>query len=450
MPTAPALRGALFGGALLASLVGAFASPLSAKTFAVATRGELWSALSAATAGDVILLAPGDYGDFNFTKFRYTGGHVFLRSADAANRARFGQMSLGGAQGLSVSGVDAQSTKNPVVSIAGANIRFTGNRIRGGTANQDGFDDAQGGLHVRMATNVLVGSNEFQDLRSAVYVQRSSRVAIVHNSIGFVREGINIAAVADSEISNNHFHDFNPNYGKGEHPDAIQFWTNQEETGATNFRIRNNFFQLGLNGAVHGMFIGGERTGIYHRNLEISGNVYYGSALHGISLYRVIGARILNNVIVASPWADNNNSKLRTPDGRTGGALQPQIRVSSAEQVEVARNITMKGIPVGPQSTAADNIDLYDTERKIGESWVSVFGSRPVSAAPALNAFLTLAPSAARTRGIGLLAPFAHGVVTLDPVRAENWAASLGGSGTAPALKPITANLPTPAGASFD
>ena len=157
MPTAPALRGALFGGALLASLVGAFASPLSAKTFAVATRGELWSALSAATAGDVILLAPGDYGDFSFTKFRYTGGHVFLRSADAANRARFGQMSLGGAQGLSVSGVDAQSAKNPVVSIAGANIRFTGNRIRGGTANQDGFDDAQGGLHVRMATNVLVG-----------------------------------------------------------------------------------------------------------------------------------------------------------------------------------------------------------------------------------------------------------------------------------------------------
>ena len=450
MPTAPGFRHALFGGALLASLIGAFATPASAKTFAVATRGDLWAALSAATAGDVILLAPGDYGDFSFTKFRFPGGHVFLRSADPANRARFGQMSLGGAQGLSISGVDAQSAKNPVVSIAGANIRFTGNRIRGGTPNRDGFDDAQGGLHVRMATNVLVGSNEFQDLRSAIFLQRASRVAVLHNSIGFVRDGINVAAVADSDIANNHFHDFNPNYGKGEHPDAIQFWTNQEESGVTGMRIRNNFFQLGLNGAVHGMFIGGERTGIYHRNLEISGNVYYGSALHGISLYRVIGARILNNVIVASPWADNNNSKLRTPDGRTGGALQPQIRVSSASQVEVARNITMKGIPVSADSTAADNVDLYDSERKAGESWASILGARPVSAAPALGEFLTLAPSAARTRGIGLLAPFAHGVLTLDPVRAENWAASLGGNSAAPALKPIAANLPTPVGASPD
>jgi hypothetical protein len=450
MPTAPALRGALFGGAFIASLIGAFASPVLAKTFAVATRGELWAALAAATAGDVILLAPGDYGDFSFTRFRYAGGHVFIRSADAANRARFGQMSFGGAQGLAVSGVDAQSAKNPVVSIAGANIRFTGNRIRGGTANRDGFDDAQGGLHVRMATNVLVGSNEFQDLRSAIYVQRASRVVIHHNSIGFVREGINIAAVADSEISNNRFHDFNPNYGKGEHPDAIQFWTNQEESGATNFRIRNNFFQLGLNGAVHGMFIGGERSGIYHRNIEISGNVYYGSALHGISLYRVIGARILNNVILASPWADNNNSRLRTPDGRTGGAMQPQIRVSGAERVEVARNITMKGIPLGANSTAADNIDLYDTERRVGESWASILGERPTGAAPALAEFVTLDPSPARTRGIGLLAPFAHGVVTLDPVRAENWAASLGGGATAQPLKPIVSNLPAPVGVPSD
>lgn len=435
---------------LLAAATLAVPLAAEARTFSVANRGELWDALTVATAGDIILLAPGDYGNFSFTKFKYSGGHVFIRSADAANRARFGSMTLGAATGLSISGVDAQSTANPVVSISGENIRFVGNRIRGATANHNPWDDGQGGVHVRYASNVLVGSNDFEDLRLGVYVQRSAKVRLLHNSIGYVREGLNIAALTGGEIANNHFHDFQPNYGRGEHPDAIQFWTNQEAIGVTDVKITNNFFQLGLNGAVHGLFAGGEVTGIYHRNLEISGNVYWGSALHGITLARTIGAKVFNNVIVASHWADNNNSKLRTEDGRTGGAMQPQIRVSTVSQAEVAGNITMKGIGISADSSSRDNIDLYDTEKKIGESWASVFGGRSTDRDPPLSAFLTLNPSSARTRGIGLLKTFAYGVVTLDPVKAENWAAAQEPGATGTVLKPISGNLPALARSGAD
>ena len=78
----------------------ALAAPLAAeaRTFSVANRGELWDALTAAKAGDTILLAPGEYGNFSFTKFKYSD-YVFVRSADAANRARFGTMTLGAATG---------------------------------------------------------------------------------------------------------------------------------------------------------------------------------------------------------------------------------------------------------------------------------------------------------------------------------------------------------------
>ena len=431
----PAIRILLAAAALAAPLAA------EARTFSVADRGQLWDALTAAKAGDIILLAPGEYGNFSFTKFKYSD-YVFVRSADAANRARFGTMTLGAATGLSISGVDAQSTANPVVSISGENIRFVGNRIRGATTNRDPWDDGQGGVHVRFASNVLVGSNDFEDLRLGVFVQRSSNVRLLHNSIGYVREGLNIAALAGGEIANNHFHNFQPNYGRGEHPDAIQFWTNQEKTGVTDVKIRNNFMQLGLNGAVQGLFVGGEVTGIYHRNLEISGNVYWGSALHGLTLARTIGAKVFNNVIVASHWADNNNSKLRTEDGRTGGGLQPQIRVSTVSQAAVVGNITMKGIPISADSTSSDNIDLYDTERKIGESWASVFGGRSTDRDPPLSAFLTLTPSSARTRGIGLLKTFAYGVVTLDPVKAENWAAAQEPGATGTVLKAVSGNLP--------
>ncbi|PZU46876.1 MAG: hypothetical protein DI568_10960 [Sphingomonas sp.] len=439
----PAIRFAAAHFTLAASVLAMPFAAAEARTFNVADRGQLWDALSAATAGDTILLAPGDYGNFNFTKFKYSGGYVSIRSANAASRARFGQMSFGSAAGLSITGIDAQSAANPVVAISGENVRFAGNRVRGGFPNRDAWDDAQGGVHVRFAKNVLVGSNDFEDLRVAVYIQRSSDVRILHNSIGYVREGLNVAALAGGEISNNHFHNFQPNYGKGEHPDAIQFWTNQETAGVTDVKIRNNFMQLGLNGAVHGMFIGSEVTGVYHRNLEFSGNVYWGSALHGITMGNTIGAKIFNNVIVASHWADNNNSSLRTPDGRTGGALQPQIRVSTISQAEVVGNITMKGIGISADSTGADNIDLYDTERKIGESWESVFaGGRPTDRDPPLSAFLTLNPSSARTRGIGLLKTFPYGVVTLDPIKAESWAAGTDSATPGSILKPITGNLP--------
>ncbi|TPE63320.1 hypothetical protein FJQ54_04180 [Sandaracinobacter neustonicus] len=428
----------------VALVAAALAAPAAAeaRTFNAANRADLWNALTAATAGDTILLAPGHYGDFSFTKFKYSGGFVSIRSADASNRAAFGKMTLGTATGLSISGIDAQSSANPVVSITGQNIRFTGNRIRGANINRDPWDDGQGGMHVRFASNILVGSNDFEDLRVAIYVQRSTNVRVLHNSIGYVREGLNVAALAGGEIANNHFHNFQPNYSLGEHPDAIQFWTRQETVGVTDVKIRNNFMQLGLNGAVHGLFVGSEAPNVYHRNLEITGNVYWGSALHGITLAGTIGARLFNNVIVASHWADKNNSSLRTPDGRTGGAMQPQIRVSTVSQVEVARNITMKGIGVSEDSTWADNIDLYDTERKIGESWESVFGGRPTEKDPPLSAFLTLNPSSARTRGIGLLSTFSYGVVTLDPVKAENWGAAQDATTPATILKAISGNLP--------
>jgi nitrous oxidase accessory protein NosD len=395
------------------------------RTFTVGTAAELRTALLGARPGDTVLLAPADYGNFNFDRFRFTDGFVNIRSADPANRARFGQLLMRGTTGLAISGLDIQSSISPVINIgSGSNIRLAGNRIRGGTANADPFDDPQTGLWVRGSQNVVVASNDFQDLRLGALIQRSTSVAIRHNNFIHLREGLNVAAATRGDIANNHFERFSPNYGIGEHPDVIQFWNRNETQGVTHFTIRNNFLSMGNNGAIHGIFLGNEIPTIPHSNLEVSGNVYYGSALHGISLGAVNNARVFNNVVVASPWADNNNASLRTPDGRTGGAMQPRIRLGTGTGVEAFRNVAMGFNQMDSGRTATDNIDLWEANTRTGEPWTNVFEARPTDRLPALAAFTTKSPSLAATRSIGIQAPFKVGVVTLDPAAAQALAAS--------------------------
>lgn len=415
--------------ALLAALAVAASAPAEAapRTFSVATASELRSALVAARGGDTILLAPGSYGTLNLQSgtFRYDG-FVQIRSADPANRARFGQMLLGHARGLSISGVDLQSSSSPTVSISGSNIRFAGNRIRGATANGDPWDDSQTGMWIRNASNVVVVSNDFQDLRQAMLIQRSTSVAVRHNDFTVLREGINIAGARRGDIDNNRFENFSPRYHLWEHPDAIQFWNTNETTGVSHYRIRNNFLSFGNDGFVQGIFVRTENRNLPHTNLEISGNIYYGSSLHGISLDVVNDSQIFNNTVISSPWADINDTSFVSPDGRQGGGMPPIIGLGTGTNVRAWRNVTtgLRTGPAGSGSGFTDTIDIWESYWKRGEPITNVLAAQPTARRPSVAEFVTMPNTVAATRSIGILAPFKAGVVTLDPAAAQDLAAA--------------------------
>jgi hypothetical protein len=434
----PSLRFTL-PAAMAAALMALAAIPAkaTATVFAVADRTQLSAALAKAKAGDTIRLAPGDYGSPNWDRIRFSGGHVTIQSADPANRARFGQVRFGAATGLALAGVDIQTGLSPAVSISGSDILFAGNRIRGANANRDPWDDSNAGIHVRFAKRVAIASNEFQDLRVALYVQRSEDVAVRQNSFTHLREGLNIATVLRGTFENNLFHSFSPKYHLGEHPDAMQFWNRNEPYGSSHVKIRNNFFSLGTKGAIHGIFLGTEHLSLPHSHFEISGNIYYGSALHGISLGMVNDATITNNIVVPSPWADLNDSSYDSADGREGGAMQPAIRLGLGTRVVASHNISSILSGTGAGRTFTDNIDLYDTHHRKGESWESVLLARPTSALPSVAEFVTRKPSLAATRAIGVLSPYQAGILTLDPVKALAVARSAGGLAS-PSLSSLT------------
>jgi hypothetical protein len=395
------------------------------RTFSVTTAGELMSALRAARSGDTVLLAPGAYGNINLDSIRFGTGMVSIRSADPKNRARFGQMRLGSASGLSISGIDAQSSLSPVISISGSNIRFAGNRIRGANVNGDPWDDGQTGLWVRFASNIVIASNDLQDLRMAIWVQRATSVAIRHNDFTVLREGINVSGATRGDIDNNRFENFSPNYGAGEHPDAIQFWNTNETTGVSHYRIRNNFLSFGHDGHVQGIFLRTEDRTIPHTQLEVSGNIYYGASFHGISLDAVNDTRIFGNIVMASPWADIKDTSFRSADGRKGGGIPPAIALGSGTGVQAWNNA---GTHLRGNATHkipfTNSIDIWDDYWKRGEPLTNVLAVRPTARHPRIAEFVTTPGTVAATRGIGVLAPFKAGLVTLDPAAAQAFAAA--------------------------
>jgi hypothetical protein len=396
----------------------AVAAPAAAqsgpRTFTAASMAEINSALAAARAGDTILVAGGDYGTLRIFRRRVADGEVRIRAETAASRPRFAHINLEGSSGYHLDGIDVAGSTTPLVRIVGgSNIRFNNGRLRGANANQDPWDDQNTAIWVRNASDVMLSGNDIQDLKIGLFIQNAFDVEVTRNSFVHLREGINVASLGRGTISGNLFHSFSPNYGLNEHPDAIQFWTRGETWGSHDITLANNYFALGGQRAVHGIFARSEEAESYNRpvhfrNFTITGNVYFGSALHGISLSSVRGARISNNVAVASPWADQNNSTLRFADGRSSGGLQPHIRAINSTGVVMQRNVSMNQ-PGGAGVSVSDHIAIFNTHRRTGEPWATVFAARPKADVPPLSAFRTVQPSAAATRNIGLLPLFSAG-----------------------------------------
>jgi Right handed beta helix region len=414
-PIAPT-SGAAPSGAIATSSAG----PVVAKVFTVSTLAELRSALAAAQtlAGAEIRVNPGNYGDLLWNSKKYPLGRVYVVAATSTKpvfrsiEANFSEnMSF---HGLKVTGLQ---TGRGVKLNSSRNMSFTGGEVSGVTENRNPWDEGITGIQVRFSSNVVVQDNVFSDMRAAMYVQRSSNVFIRYNRLHYVREGLNIVAINQIEIRGNHFSHFYPRYDLKEHPDAIQFWTNGETVGSSKVRISENLISMGGLRAVQGVFAGSEVETARHTDWEVNRNVYYGSSPHGLSFSRIDGLKVWNNVIVASPHADVNNS-VRT--ATTSGGYIPRLRARNSTGFYAWNNIMMASKPSTDSATSVssyDNWDIIDSLSGVGQPWTDFFvGGRPIDEAPQLSLFLTRRPSLAFSRNGGVTTSFVYGARSLSKI----------------------------------
>ncbi|MEM9411417.1 MAG: right-handed parallel beta-helix repeat-containing protein [Planctomycetota bacterium] len=349
-------------------------SNIEAATILVTNATELMDALSNAKGGEVISLAPGDYGELNLHgvkspgQFSYADA-VTIKSANDDASASFSGLDLYEVHGLKFENVtfdysyEQEHTfrEKPFSVISSSDITFEGSSFHGDIA-QDHPDEAYDGyayaigLWVRESSDIAVTNSEFKDFyRGAVFSQTENISATGNDVFDMSSDGFNFAEVQNVLIANNHFHDFDKPDQSPAHMDMIQFWTAGTDSPSTDIVIRDNFFDNGSGHWTQTIFMRNEVVDrgeageeMYYSNILIENNVIYNSHANAISVGEGDGISIQNNTLLHNDenWDD-------------GLINVPTIRIADdSTRVNVTNNIV-------PWLDGSDNSDHVFSENVI-------------------------------------------------------------------------------------
>ena len=381
---------------------------MSNKIF-VSSADELMTALTNATGGESILLAPGDYGDLSlydarqpFVKF---ASEVTIRSADPDDPAVITSMRINGVENLTFDAIkfdyDADSgapdLESPFVlknslNITIKNSTFDGDVAEGLGAALDGYGTGHG-LTVRDSSGILIESNEFYNFKRAGVFNGVDGLIVRNNDIHDIRsDGLDFANVDNALIEANYIHDFKKAPLSTDHMDMIQFWTNGTDDPSTNIIITQNILDSGGGSETHSIFMRNEMVDtfgagleMYYQNITIEDNVIYNAHTHGINVGETIGLTIQGNTI------------LQNPDTGSDGLVNvPTISLSDASQdVVVANNILPRlSLTSSSEFTVENNLVVQGTNPE-GANYVGDLFVNALAGASATLADLKALPEGA-------------------------------------------------------
>jgi hypothetical protein len=263
------------------------------------------AALRGAQGGDVIMLAPGTYSDFVVKglnpKFDVP---VTITSADAANPAALTDFALAGVKGLTFRNLDfvALTPEDPATSKNwsfkfrdSSDITFDQVRVHG-TLDGDPSNDSFG-IQFRDSQNVTITNSEFQQLGRALAVGATDNVVVSGNYVHDLRsDGLDFAQVSNVQIVGNTLKNFFP--AKGDHPDAIQFWTSGTKTASHDILISHNVIQKGEGAGTQGIFLRDQIGTMPYERVTISDNLVLGTGYNAIRLQGVKDLTLTRNELV--------------------------------------------------------------------------------------------------------------------------------------------------------
>ncbi len=335
----------------------------------VTSAAELERTLRTARGGERIELAPGRYDRLNLTGRRGSpigwASAVTITSADPKNPAVLSAFDLRFVDNLVLSNLvfnyrfapgDLQRAKpfmlRDVSRVSIRDSRFKGDTAAGTGTAADGFGTGIG-LDVTDAQTLLVENNRFETWHRGAVFNRVANLSVRGNVVTAMRsDGFNFVAVTDTVIERNHLHDFRTSLETGDHPDMIQFWTNQAKIASSNVIIRDNILDAGGGPWTQSIFMRNEEVDLrragremFYRNIEISGNVIRNAHAHGITVGEVDGLVVANNTLIQS---------VESP--RPLHVTTPGINISAAStNVRIANNISPRYGAASPGWTLENN-----------------------------------------------------------------------------------------------
>lgn len=370
----------------------------------VTTAGELSQALGRARGGELIELAPGNYGRLSLSgsqaKPRSFTPPVVIRSTDPSNPAVIEGVALRWIENLSFENLALRYVfaAGDDVRIRPFNVRdskgisFLGSRFIGDLASgtgtaADGFGFGIG-LSVTESSQIRIEGNRFENWhRGAVFAQSRDIVVKANSLRGIRSDGFNFAEVVDVLIEANSFAAFRTSLTTGDHPDMIQFWTARTKSPSTDITIKNNIMDIGDGPWTQSIFMRNEEVDnkradpeMFYRNITIVGNFIRNSHVHGITVGETDGLTIANNTLIQA-----------TESPRVLHLLVPGINLKPASRnVRILDNITARLPELQPGWIATGNVKVQRNFPRGQGFFNTVFvdAMAPGAASPASYALL--------------------------------------------------------------
>lgn len=217
------------------------------------------------------------------------------------------------------------------------------------------------GLALKNVRGVTFINGSIKTVNKIGHIIDSQGVIIHGNDFVDAREGLQVLASSRVQISSNLMSDWQPRYDLGEHPDMIQVFSVARPVGSSCLTIRDNFLMAHAGGGVQGIFVrsedaeSGRSSSSVHSRIRVENNIYYGGALHGISLSSTLQTVIRGNTVVASPVAWQ---RLATRDmtGNRGTGYVPAIRFGTNTTGVIEGNIApLISTPPGARGSVRSN-----------------------------------------------------------------------------------------------
>lgn len=301
-------------------------APVAPKGTVVGSTAELLSALKNAKAGDTILLKSGTYSGVNIANLKFDG-KVTITSQNPADKAVFTDLHIRDSANIGLSNVELTAKADAPIHV----FKVTGSTdVALDRLKVTGASHEHEPLMIRSTTNVSFTNSEVTNAFNALNILSNVNLSVTDNLFHNIRaDGVRGNAISDLTIARNLFTNFHPRgdlSGPGDHPDAIQIWTEMTSASASNIVIDSNVFVRGEGRQIQGIFVhdnsgskpflnlsitdnliaGGLFNGIYFtgRDVNVTGNKVVGFAdqLSWIRGHTVVGGTVSNNEATRYEW----------------------------------------------------------------------------------------------------------------------------------------------------
>lgn len=260
----------------------------------------LMNAVQFAADGDVIKLASGTYSGIILRTANFANG-ITITSADPTRPAVITDLKVRGSDGLTFSNLNLTNTGN--LNLA---FQFSGSsNLTLDNLNVSGVPGSAAAMNaqlmiIRDSSNIQLTNSEFSYGYHGVSLLNTSFATVQGNYFHDLRtDGVRGGGNSDYTIRSNVFTNFHP--AVGDHPDAIQLWTNNTSTSASNIVIDSNIVMRGNGSPTQGIFMRDISGTTPFQNVVVTNNVVLGGRYNGIAISGVNNGFFADNIVQSFP-----------------------------------------------------------------------------------------------------------------------------------------------------